>query len=107
MPGRSPGFPELLSHFPPRSVIPPRVSARTAARRLSSRAVHGAEGASRMDRSAKLARIKARTWYHSIEVEPGLVTPGTLTPEILRANLDHVRMPARLDGLTILDIGAW
>jgi tRNA (mo5U34)-methyltransferase len=60
-----------------------------------------------MDRSAKLARINARKWYHSIEIEPGLVTPGSLTPEILRANLEHVRMPASLHGLSVLDVGAW
>jgi tRNA (mo5U34)-methyltransferase len=60
-----------------------------------------------MDRSAKLARINARKWYHSIEIEPGLVTPGSLSAEILRGNLEYVRMPARLDGLSVLDVGAW
>jgi tRNA (mo5U34)-methyltransferase len=60
-----------------------------------------------MDHAAKLARINSCRWYHSIEIEPGLVTPGMLSLDVLRRNLEYVGMPRRLDGLSVLDIGAW
>jgi tRNA (mo5U34)-methyltransferase len=42
-------------------------------------------------------------WYHQIEVAPGVVTPGINdTQQILAA----LRLPERLDGLRVLDIGA-
>jgi tRNA (mo5U34)-methyltransferase len=58
-------------------------------------------------RDEKLERIGSRQWYHSIEIEPGLVTPGAHPLEELRQVLEHVKLPASLDGLSVLDIGAW
>ena len=43
-------------------------------------------------------------WFHSIELEPGFVTPGY---DVTRDRLDPLRIPADLRGKTVLDIGAW
>lgn len=45
-------------------------------------------------------------WFHSIELDQGVVTPGHKTPEILRKELKSLRLPD-LRGKTVLDIGAW
>jgi len=55
----------------------------------------------------KLERIRSRQWYHSIEIEPGFVTPGAHPLGELRQVLEYVKLPASLDGLSVLDIGAW
>jgi tRNA (mo5U34)-methyltransferase len=50
------------------------------------------------------ARIGARTWFHQIEVAPGVVTPGRDdTPR--KAEL--LRLPADLRGKAVLDVGAY
>jgi tRNA (mo5U34)-methyltransferase len=41
-------------------------------------------------------------WYHRIELPGGVVTPG-FAPH----RAESYRIPERLDGLTVLDIGAW
>jgi tRNA (mo5U34)-methyltransferase len=43
-------------------------------------------------------------WFHSIELEPGLVTPGY---DVTRDRLDLLKIPADLSGKSVLDIGAW
>jgi len=60
-----------------------------------------------MTREEKLQRIKSRQWYHSIDIEDGLVTPGAHSPADLRRTLERLQLPVRLDGLSVLDIGAW
>ena len=60
-----------------------------------------------MTREEKLKRIASRQWYHSIEIEPGLVTPGAHPLAELTQVLEYLKLPARLDGLSVLDIGAW
>src|SRR5713101_3125979 len=60
-----------------------------------------------MTREEKLERITSRQWYHSIEIGPGLVTPGAHPLGELRQVLQYLKLPARLDGLSVLDIGAW
>lgn len=48
-----------------------------------------------------MAEVK---WYHSIDLGQGIVTPGQGdTAAVLRT----LGMPERLDGLSVLDIGAW
>lgn len=42
-------------------------------------------------------------WYHQIEVAPGVVTPGVNESQMI---LDALRLPDRLDGMRVLDIGA-
>jgi len=49
------------------------------------------------------ARVNSINWYHSIEVAPGVVTPGLYDPTPL---LDLIGFPKDLSGKTILDIGA-
>lgn len=60
-----------------------------------------------MTRDQKLERIASRRWYHSIEIEQGLVTPGVHPIEELQQVLHHLKLPASLEGLSVLDIGAW
>lgn len=52
------------------------------------------------DVAAQVAAIPY--WYHRIELPDGLVTPGwaPLNPEVYR-------LPRKLDGLRVLDVGAW
>jgi hypothetical protein len=60
-----------------------------------------------LTREEKRRRIQSRTWYHSIEIEPGLVTPGALSLPTLRRTLAYLELPDSLEGLSVLDIGAW
>ena len=57
---------------------------------------------------ADLARIrelvKARPWYHIMELAPGVVTPGIYDA---RQQLDRMSFPRDLQGKTVLDIGAY
>lgn len=43
-------------------------------------------------------------WFHSIELRPGLVTPGA---DATAERVDVLRLPADLRGRTVLDVGAW
>ena len=45
-------------------------------------------------------------WFHSIDVGQGLTTPGKKTSDVLRAELDSLRLPD-VKGKTVLDIGAF
>lgn len=57
-----------------------------------------------MDTAVILEKINSFTqWRHKIEVAPGIFTPGQRDP---KAKLAHLRMPERLDGRRVLDIGA-
>ncbi|MEA2126597.1 MAG: tRNA (mo5U34)-methyltransferase [Solirubrobacteraceae bacterium] len=49
-------------------------------------------------------QIKSINWFHSIELAPGVVTPGH---DDTSARLDILRIPDDLTGKTVLDIGAW
>ena len=49
-------------------------------------------------------QVDAIDWYHTIDLGGGVVTRGAdNTPRKLR----RLRLPERLDGKTVLDIGAW
>ena len=50
------------------------------------------------------ARVEAHQWYHTIELAPGLSTPGWFDT---RATVDKVPMPASLAGRRCLDVGTW
>lgn len=43
-------------------------------------------------------------WFHQIDLGNGLVTPGI---DNSAKKLRHVRLPTRMEGLSVLDIGAW
>jgi tRNA (mo5U34)-methyltransferase len=49
-------------------------------------------------------QIAAINWFHTIELAPGVVTPGK---EITANRVDLLRLPPSLSGRTVLDIGAW
>jgi tRNA (mo5U34)-methyltransferase len=46
------------------------------------------------------------TWFHSLDLGHGVVTPGQKTPAYQRAELELLRLPD-LRGKSVLDIGAW
>ena len=49
-------------------------------------------------------RIAAHRWFHTIDLGEGVVTPGDDdSPSKLRT----LGLPDRLDGLSVLDVGAW
>lgn len=50
------------------------------------------------------ARIGGIDWYHTIELEPGLVTEGMFD---LRPYVDRYGLPAELSGKRVLDVGAF
>lgn len=52
----------------------------------------------------KVAAIPS--WFHSIDLGMGIVTPGVKSPEQHEHELAALRLPA-LQGKTVLDIGAW
>lgn len=45
---------------------------------------------------------QVRHWHHRFEIAPGVVTPGSYDPGFL---LDKLRLPERLDGMRVLDVG--
>src|SRR5438270_4258438 len=49
-------------------------------------------------------RIGAIRWFHRMELAPGIWTPGVYDP---RRTLPRLRLPDRLDGRSVLDVGAW
>src|SRR5262245_16579438 len=54
-----------------------------------------------------LARAKAYYWFHSIDLGHGVVTPGSKSLELLRAEANTIFGPVDLRGKSVLDIGAW
>jgi tRNA (mo5U34)-methyltransferase len=48
--------------------------------------------------------VDRRTWFHSIDLGEGIVTPGV---KDTLAEVRHMRIPADLTGKTVLDIGAY
>src|SRR5580698_541158 len=46
------------------------------------------------------------TWWHSIDLGGGLVTPGSKTLEVHAAEFAALFDPIRLEGASLLDIGA-
>lgn len=48
--------------------------------------------------------LKNIRWFHRIDLGNGVVTPGV---DDTAAKLQRVQLPARLDGRSLLDVGAW
>jgi tRNA (mo5U34)-methyltransferase len=48
--------------------------------------------------------VQSIRWYHQIDLGQGIVTPGV---DNSPRKLQRVGLPERLDGKTVLDIGAW
>jgi len=51
--------------------------------------------------------IASRSWWHSIELGDGVVTPGQVPLHSLKKMLADLRFPESFAGLSVLDIGAW
>lgn len=57
--------------------------------------------ASAADLRSQVERLR---WFHRIDLGNGVLTPGQ---DESAAKLQRIRMPPRLDGWSVLDIGAW
>jgi tRNA (mo5U34)-methyltransferase len=57
-----------------------------------------------MNESELKEEVKKINWWHSIDLGNGIITPGKDT--FLR-QLKRLEMPDSLNGMTVLDIGAW
>lgn len=51
--------------------------------------------------------IAQHHWFHSIELKPGIVTPGSKSPSLMALEFSRVFDPIDVRGKSILDIGAW
>jgi tRNA (mo5U34)-methyltransferase len=49
-------------------------------------------------------RVNAMSWYHTMDLGPGLVTPGFFDT---RPTVPHVPLPQSLAGMRCLDVGTW
>ncbi len=61
---------------------------------------------SRQNEIAQAALRDCPTWFHSIELAPGIVTPGRKSAEVLAKELRSIKLPD-LRGKSVLDIGAY
>jgi tRNA (mo5U34)-methyltransferase len=52
-------------------------------------------------------QMAAGSWWHSIDLGDGIVTPGVHTLAELQDNFRHLRLPENLTGQRVLDIGCW
>ncbi|HWF71779.1 MAG TPA: DUF1698 domain-containing protein [Solirubrobacteraceae bacterium] len=57
-----------------------------------------------MDTQTLREQMATVKWFHTIELAPGVVTPG---PEPTADRLEILKLPRDLTGRTVLDIGAW
>lgn len=55
------------------------------------------------DRAEFMRRLAEFEWYHTVELAPGVLTPGRYDH---RRYLRHYELPDDLSGKTVLDIGA-
>lgn len=58
----------------------------------------------RPDQSALRAAVARHEWFHTIDLGDGIVTPGRDRSD---EKLARLRLPERLDGRSVLDVGAW
>ena len=54
--------------------------------------------------SSLAERVRELTWYHTIELPGGVVTPGQFDT---RGAVRHVPLPADLSGMRVLEVGTW
>jgi tRNA (mo5U34)-methyltransferase len=59
---------------------------------------------SRMSSNDLRARVAALRWYHTIDLGDGIITNGV---DDSPQRLAKLQLPASLEGLSVLDIGAW
>ena len=51
--------------------------------------------------------VKQYPWFHSIDLGNGVVTPGTKTLEIHARESAAIFDPIKMEGVSVIDIGAW
>jgi tRNA (mo5U34)-methyltransferase len=61
----------------------------------------------RIDTDAISEKVKQFFWFHSIDLGNGVITPGSKTPEIHAKESDAIFGPIKMDGASVIDIGAW
>jgi tRNA (mo5U34)-methyltransferase len=54
------------------------------------------------DDDVRAAIASVRTWYHVLELAPGVLTPGVYD---MRPHLRSLGLPERFEGLSVLDVG--
>ena len=59
------------------------------------------------DAARSNAEMVAGSWWHSIDLGNGVVTPGVHPIEELRDNFARFKLPENLGGKSLLDIGCW
>jgi tRNA (mo5U34)-methyltransferase len=60
-----------------------------------------------VDTEAIAERVKRFPWFHSIDLGSGIVTPGAKSPEIHAHEAAAFFDPIRMEGTSVVDIGAW
>ncbi|MDQ6806067.1 MAG: tRNA 5-methoxyuridine(34)/uridine 5-oxyacetic acid(34) synthase CmoB [Actinomycetota bacterium] len=58
-----------------------------------------------MDTQTLQEQISTVKWFHSIELAPGVITPGAAGSSLNQLRV--MKIPADLSGRTVLDVGAW
>lgn len=58
-------------------------------------------------RGRSKSAVEDISWFHSVDLGNGVVTPGAKSAALLRAEFDALGLPADMTGLRVLDIGAW
>jgi tRNA (mo5U34)-methyltransferase len=66
--------------------------------------MQGSQDQAPVDAAQLRRRVAQLRWFHTIDLGHGIVTPGE---DESPAKLQKIRMPERLDGWSVLDIGAW
>jgi tRNA (mo5U34)-methyltransferase len=61
----------------------------------------------KFNRETLAERVRQILWFHSIDLGHGIVTPGSKSPAIHRAEYAAVFDPVELSGRSVIDIGAW
>ncbi|MDQ6767758.1 MAG: tRNA 5-methoxyuridine(34)/uridine 5-oxyacetic acid(34) synthase CmoB [Candidatus Eremiobacteraeota bacterium] len=51
-------------------------------------------------------RVDLYEWFHIMDLGQGVITPGVIDP-VGKEHAPRFHVPARLDGTSVLDIGAW
>jgi tRNA (mo5U34)-methyltransferase len=59
------------------------------------------------DAARSNAQMAAGSWWHSIDLGQGVITPGVHPIDELRDNFARFNLPEDLGGRTLLDIGCW
>ena len=57
-----------------------------------------------VDAKSLSERVNEVSWFHTMDLGNGIVTPGAGMPELI---LPTLHLPERLDGKRVLDVGAW